>query len=149
MAPEVDGIKLPNAYGGILGTDKSINKALTRLCVRPNGCNKGWFAWCSIFSTSAPKPRAEGSSPSAPAKKKQSPFWWLFLFCYLNGVGLFLPLFRFGLYPSTIFVFYGATLGNILARSKINCVLWQCRTKSAVLKLCAQKRKNPLIDFAH
>ena len=25
--------------------------------------------------TATPKPRAEGSSPSAPAKKKQSPFW--------------------------------------------------------------------------
>ena len=47
----------------------SINKASTRLCVQPNGCNKGGFAGCFIFSTAAPKPRAEGSSPSAPAKK--------------------------------------------------------------------------------
>ena len=81
MAPEVDGIKLPNAYGGNLGTDNSINKASTRLCVRPNGCNKGGFAWCSIFSTAAPKPRAEGSSPSAPAKQKSLRFMRR-LFCF-------------------------------------------------------------------
>ena len=33
---------------------------------------------------------------------------------YLYGVGLFLPPVRFGTYPATIFVFYGATLGHIL-----------------------------------
>lgn len=36
------------------------------------------------------------------------------LFFYLYGVGLFLPPVRFGTYPATIFVFYGATLGHIL-----------------------------------
>ena len=68
----------PNTLGLDMGSStlagapkyNSINKASTRLCVQPNGCNKGGCAGCFIFSTAAPKPRAEGSSPSAPATGK-------------------------------------------------------------------------------
>ena len=60
----------------------------------PTVRKSGWYMSADVFSTSTPKPRAEGSSPSAPAKKARNHAGsGLFLFAFYQLFGGFLSFF--------------------------------------------------------